>query len=246
MSQQTFLKRVYLPAAILIVAFLVIARLLWVGTQPYYDWWETISGLYQPNDLAANPVGAYFFWAAMVTLGLIFFPTILYVHPRLSQYRMRLTRLGSFWMAIGGIGFLLVGFVPQGTLDFLLPSVGSGGILHYIVEKFHEVCTGMGVIGVLFGQIVYWIAIRNGKVPVNHKLDVLNICIWWGAFILGAISAGGAYLVFQTDWTGQIPLNISLFFTFGVWERIFYGLIVSYFGIIGLMIPDRLDLSKMP
>jgi hypothetical protein len=102
------------------------------------------------------------------------------------------------------------------------------------------VSTGIGVAGILFGQVAYWIAIRNGKVPVNHKLDIFNICLWWGALALGVVSAAGAYLVFHSDWTAQVPLSISPFFTFGLWERIFYGLIVSYLGIIGLMIPNEL------
>jgi hypothetical protein len=196
--------------------------------------------MYQPGYPAANPVGAYFFWAAMVILGLAFYPTILYVHSRLSQYRRRLTRLGTFWMVVGSIGFVLVGLVPQDSLNFLLPSVSNSSILSYIIGKFHEVSTGMDVVGIIFGQVAYWIAIHNGKVLVNHKLDIFNICLWWGAIALGVVSAAGAYLVFHTDWTAQVPLSISVFFTFGTWERIFYGLIVSYFGIISLMIPNGL------
>jgi len=227
LSQQIYLKRIYPVAAIIILVFSILARVLWVGP-PYIDLWETISSLYNPSHPEYNPVGAYFFWGTMATTGLLTIAMIVYVHPRLAHVKKGITIFGTFWMLVGAIGFLLVGLVPQHTLDFISP-------------RFHEISAVVALIGALFGAAFYGLAMITGKPPLNRKLFILITVLMWGLIGLIVLSAGGAYLVFGTDWAGQTPIpNLSPLFSIAICEKVGFWVWIAYMGLIGALIPDHL------
>ena len=232
LSQKLYAKRIYPIGAILVLAFSILARVLWVGLIPYNDLWETISSLYNPDHPEYNPVGAYFFWATMVTAGTLIIIMICYVHPRLVQVKKGFTRFGTFWMVIGGIGLLLVGLVPQHTLDF-------------ISSKFHEYSAIVGAVGVLFGAGCYGLTVIKGKIPVNRKLNIGITVMWWTLIALIVISVAGAYGGINPDWSGQDPIpGVSPFFSIAIWEKTAFWVMVTYLGLIGALVPDRIEPPK--
>ncbi len=229
-SQKSFLKFFFPICAILVFAFLAIARFLWPATSPPYDdFWETISGL---GDMVDNPQGFWFFQFSMVVVGVLIIPALLYCHPRLAKVKKGLARFGSFWFFLGAVGFLLTGLIPNGVVP---------------IDKFHEICAGVGSVGVVFAAGLYGLVILKGreKIQVNRKLFLLIALMWWIALILLAFSFGYGQLVIEPPrdlgWYGPDwgAAGVSVFFSFALWERVLFVIIVAYAGLIVVLIPEQ-------
>ncbi len=227
-SQKHFLKFFFPICAVLIFGFLAIARLLWPATSPPYDdAWETISGL---GDMVDNPQGFWFFQFSMVVVGILILPALLYCHPRLAKVKKGLARFGSFWFFMGAVGFLLTGLIPNGVVP---------------IDKFHEICAGVGSVGVVFAAGLYGLVIIKGKVPVNRKLFIFISLMWWATIILLAFSFGYGELVIEPPldlgWYGPDwgAAGVSVFYSFALWERVIFVVIVVYAGLIVILVPER-------
>ncbi len=229
-SRKTFLKIFFPICTILVFVFLAIARLLWPATSPLYnDLWETISGL---GNTTENPQGFWFFQFSMVLVGILIIPALLYCHPRLVKVMKKLTRFGSFWFFLGAIGFLLTGLIPAGMLS---------------IDKFHEICAGVGSVGVVFAAGLYGLVMIKGKakIHVNRKLFLVIALMWWIPLILLAFSFGYGQLVIEPPrdlgWYGPewAAAGISAFFSFALWERVLFVIIVAYAALIVVLVPER-------
>jgi hypothetical protein len=209
---------------------LILARVLWAGDAygvPYNDLWETISSLYNSSYPEYNPIGAYFFWAAMVLAGSLVLIMMLYSHPRIAQGKKFWARFGSFWMLLSGIGFLLTGLIKQHTLDF-------------ISTKFHEITAAVGAFSIFVGAACYGLATLQNKIPVKKNICIITFIVFMGLFIAMIVSAAGAFLVYDFNWSTQTPQpGVSPFFCMSLLEKIGYVVLVVYLGLMGLLLPDQ-------
>ncbi len=235
-SKKTYLKIFYPICVILIFAFLAVARIIWPATSPpYSDLWQTISGL---GDVEDNPIGFWFFQFSMLTVGVLLLPAIFYYHARLAKAKKFVTSIGTLLFFIGAIGFLLTGFVPQHTLANLFPEYADV----YIIEKFHEI-TAIGGSGcIVFAAFFYGIVILKGKVPINRKLNIVIILMWWVPLIIGIACIGYGYIVYEElvdDAALALALGAPWFVSLGLWERVIFCIIIAYAGLIVTALPDR-------
>ena len=151
-----------------ILLTLLVSRLMYPpdAPEPYSDIWETISGL---GNTENNPVGYIFFQIALSLFGILIIPVLIYVHPRLMEIaknKKTLVVLGSFFLALGSVGFILTGFIPDGTVT--IPEF----------DKFHEITSGMGFLGVMFAAFFYFWPMVRSKQRINKKM-LLAITLMW-------------------------------------------------------------------
>ncbi len=229
-SRNTLIKIIGPVLIALILITLFIARLLHTTEPvPFDDAWHTISGL---GNMERNPVGFYFFQASMVLVGILMIPVAMYVHPRLTHFHENFTRLGSFFMVMGAIGFILTGLIPDGVIE---------------INKLHEITAGLGFGGVLFAALFYWFPLKNAENNINQKVSMLITLLWWIPLILTIITYGYAEFVikdqFNLGWYGPSwrEAGISPFFSFSVWERVLFGVMLAYLELLPIMIPEDIE-----
>ena len=170
----------------------------------------------------------------MIIVGLLIFAMIAYVHPRFMQGAKGWTILGTLFMLLGGFGFLLVGAIPQHTLDF-------------ISKRFHEISAEIGGGGVIIGAMFYGLASVRGKLTVNRKICWLIFMMYLTFIVLLLSSLYGAYIMgIDPHWGDSFstPQNFSPYFAFAIWEKIGYWLMVSYLGLMGVLLPDNVENLK--
>jgi hypothetical protein len=236
-SQKTILTRLYPIAVIIIFGSLVIARVLWptenAGT--FSDVWETISGL---GDMEDNPIGFILFQFAMTILGILILIVVFYVHPNLSKLvdRKGSVKIGSFWLLMGGLGFVLTGLIPDGVVK--IPDW----------DKFHEITAGLGTIGVIFAALFYFRPVKKAGPQINQKLLWVITAVWWIPLLFTGIFYGIAELLVKEVWFESCHLGwyserwgecgVPGYYSFAVWERVIFGIIVIYQGMLIKLIPE--------
>ncbi|MCP4764296.1 MAG: hypothetical protein GY870_21155 [archaeon] len=214
---------------------LLIARIMWPSdVEPFSDAWETISGL---GNIEINIPGFIFFQISMVSLGVGIFTTFLYVHSRLKEKSKILNFFGAFCMLIGSLGIILTGLIPAGIIES--------------IEKSHEITAGLGFLGVLFASFFYFWAIKRNLEVYNHKLLNNITVIWWIGIILTIISYTMAELIIKPQilidqgidlgWYGPEwgDAGVSIFYSFALWERVMFMIVIIYLGSLGYIIPDE-------
>jgi hypothetical protein len=236
-SQKTYLTRIFPIFVFIIYLSLIISRLLWPldASEPYSDIWETISGL---GDMEENPVGFYFFQIAMAFYGLIIFPIIPYIHPKLMAIGKKtgMVKMGTFWLTIGAVGMLLTGLIPDGIVE--IPEW----------DKFHEITSGAGFGGVLFAAFFYFFPCKAAGDKINQKVLLLITLMWWISIIIFGISYGMAEFVIKEQnacdlgWYGPEwgECGVSGFYSFSVWERILFTIGLIYLALLVYMIPVQI------
>jgi hypothetical protein len=238
LSQKTILRIVFPLSIIIIFGCLIISRLLWPADSPklYSDIWDTISGL---GDMEDNPIGFIFFQIAMTLMGVLSIPVVLYVHPRLIGIAEKKggVRLGSFWLLMGAIGFLLTGLIPDGVVT--IPEW----------DKFHEITAGLGSLGIIFAAFFYFSPCKNAGEKINQKVLWIITAVWWIPIILTGIAYGLAELMVKEVWYAQCNLGwygaewgecgVSWFYSFAVWERVLFTVMVIYQLLLVKMIPEN-------
>jgi hypothetical protein len=235
--RQQKLTKLILPITFgVIFILLMIARIIYpnyvLPADAYNDWWDVISNL---GDLEKNPIGFIFFQIAMAISGLIMIPTIIYVHPKLWKYSRLNTALGTIFMILGVIGFLLVGLIPNDTLD---------------IEKFHEISAGVGFLGVAIACMFYFFAIKIRKIPVNLKLFNIMIIVWWTGILLTGIFFAIASLyydpTYDLGWYNYEwgLAGVPVIFSFALWERVMYCIMFLALWAGVKMIPERTEDTK--
>ncbi|HMB65279.1 MAG TPA: DUF998 domain-containing protein [Patescibacteria group bacterium] len=239
LKKNTILKYIYPLSSFLILISLLIARFLWPSDspEPYSDIWETISGL---GNTELNPVGYIFFQIALTILGILILIITFYIHPQMLtlEKNQGQTKLGSFFLLLGGIGFVLTGLIPDGTIE--IPGW----------DKFHELTSGLGAIGVLLAAFFYWLPTKNAKDKINQKYVKINIALWWIPLVLAGFAYGYAELVikprYDLGWYGPEwgEAGVSGFYSFSVWERILFAVIIIYMGILVLMVPKSTKIGN--
>jgi hypothetical protein len=229
LTKQSYLRLFYVSVAIIYGALLV-ARLLWPATsEPFSDIWETISGLGHMSD---NPVGFYFFQLSMTMVGVMVIPMVFYIHPRIVKYQRGNAVLGSFFLLIGGIGFLMTGLIPDGVVH--IPEW----------DKFHEISAGLGFGGILFAAWFYFWPIRKAGDIFGRRVILFLLLLWWVPLILTGVSYGVAELVIKEQhnlgWYGPEwgEAGVSGFFSFAVWERVLFTVMLVYLGALGYILPE--------
>ncbi len=182
--------------------------------------------------MVENPLGFWFFQFSMIVVGILIIPALLYVHPRLAKVMKKLTRFGSFWFFLGAVGFLLTGLIPNGVVP---------------IDKFHEICAGVGSVGVVFAAGLYGLVIMKGKekIKVNRKLFIVIALMWWMPLLLLAYSFGYGQLVIEPlhdlGWYGPewALADVSPFYSFALWERVLFVIIVAYTALVVVLVPER-------
>ncbi|MBD3353300.1 MAG: DUF998 domain-containing protein [Candidatus Lokiarchaeota archaeon] len=234
-NQRVF-NRYIVPISILLsLLMFLIARLLWPPESGVYaDFYNSISGL---GDTEDNPIGYIFFQIASCISACLFIPTLLYIHPKLKKLNKPLTYIGSFFFFIGFIGFLLVGVIPDDSIPALNELTGG---------KFHEVCAILGVVGFLFASFFYfWPMKKDGGDQINQKLLNIRAIIVWSAIILTAVGYGLGVLLYEETygWCDEswAVAGISPFFSFGLWERVLFGIMFLSIAMTGYIIPNSIE-----
>jgi hypothetical protein len=153
--KKIFLKFFFPILAVLVLVFLLVSRALYTGTMD--DIWDTISTLGDSRP-DANPNGAIYFQLAMGALGLLLLLAAIDIHPRMTAFQKGWTRVGTLWLIIGSVGFLLMCFISRAMAET-------------IASKFHEICAGVGALGVLLAVACYDFAQWTpGKFKPPNKL----------------------------------------------------------------------------
>ncbi len=215
----------------LVLGFLGISRLLWPADSPQYcDMWETISGL---GNIEENPIGFFFFQAAMVVVGVLVIPAALYLHPKLKTQHAVASLLGSLCMALGFVGFLLTGVIPDDTLP---------------IDKFHEITAGVGFGGILLASFFYGFAVsravKGGQVT-DKRVQYIITAMWWGGLLLTGAAYGVAELVikpaYDLGWysCAWAQAGISPILSFALWERVMLAIAVIYLWLMVLLIREE-------
>ncbi len=232
LTQRAYLCWIYLPCATLIVGFLILARALWVGPEPFNDWWWTISSLYKPQQPEANPLGARFFWGAMVLTSLLVAFMTAFVHPRLVVSNKFFTYCGSAYFIAGAVGIMLVGIFPRRSLD----------IIH---TQLHEYSAVLGAIGVGMGVLCYFLSILVGRVQVRRAVNT-SLMVVWGLLAIGiGLSAAISYAGINQNWTGETPIpGVSPFFSIALWEKISFCVLILYLGAVGAIFSPEVCPSR--
>lgn len=144
-------------------------------------------------------------------------------------------KLGTFFLLMGGIGFVLMGVIPDG----ITPALDE--------TKLHEVSAGIGFGGILFANILYANSLdqvaRAGK--VSKKIHYALQGLWW-FLILGVLIT---YPIAEFYYKEKYDLGwydpewgeagVPWIFSFSVWERIGFIVGCAYLGGMGYLLPKK-------
>ncbi|MBD3350539.1 MAG: hypothetical protein GF364_03535 [Candidatus Lokiarchaeota archaeon] len=147
-------------------------------------------------------------------------------------------KLGTFFMLLGGIGFILMGLVPADVVN---------------IDQFHEISAGVGFGGIFFANFLYANCLdqvaREGK--VNKWLHIgLQIC-WWiliiGVVITYPIAEFYFKEKFDLGWYSAEwgEAGVSPIFSFALWERIGFIVGCIYTGGLGWLLPANIKKSEI-
>jgi hypothetical protein len=260
LTKKVYNKVLFPITVALLIILIAIARVLWgygyygiPPLEPYSDWWETISGL---GDWEQSPIGFIYFQFWGLVFGIFIIHILPYIHQRLAVYgdypfsygvplfdkimknfidkvkwkAINNVRRGSFFLMLGGIGFILMGFFPADALP---------------VEKLHEISAGVGFGGIFFANWFYtrvlYLASNDGR--ISRKLQVISQIMWWFLIIGTAVTYLIAELYYKemydlgwydTDWGDA---GVPVIFSFPVWERIGFIIGCAYLGLLGYLLP---------
>ncbi|MHA1339750.1 MAG: hypothetical protein ACTSRZ_16660 [Promethearchaeota archaeon] len=144
-------------------------------------------------------------------------------------------KFGTFFLILGGIGFILMGLIPDDVISS--------------IKKFHEICAGIGFAGILFADLCYTNvldqAMKDGK--INKKMHIFSQILWWFLIIGTIVTYGIAELYYKPlhnlGWYGPEwgEAGVPWIFSFSVWER--FGVIVgyAYLGLLGWILPEKTE-----
>jgi len=231
------------------------------SAEPYSDFWETISGLGDWKQSPVGFI--YFqFWGLVFGVFILHviryihqnmmhfkeYPIKLFgIKPILTRKKpikfknhnlISFTsedpiKIGTFFLLLAGIGFSLMGLVPDGVVTS--------------ISKFHEISAGVGFGGIFFANAFYASvldqAMRENK--INKKLHILSQILWWFLIIGTIITFGIAELyykpMYDLGWYGPewSEAGVPVIVSFPIWERIGFIVGCVYMGLIGFILPEK-------
>lgn len=245
-NRKTYLQTLYPITVGLLILLIIVARVMWgyplPNPEPYYDYWETISGL---GDWEKSPIGFLFFQLWGLTIGIFILHITPYVHQHLKPYSnckfqlfgknilpKKLTglhelRFGTFLLFMGAIGFILMGLIPAD-----------------LIPDLHELSAGIGYGGVVFSAFFHMSIYEQARDRLNQKLRVAVFFLWLGLAVYAAITYGIGEFYYKElydlgwyDYDWELA-GVPRIYSFAITERLGFIVMIIYFGFIGYMLPD--------
>jgi len=260
LTKNVYNKVLFPVTVVLLIVLIAIARVLWgygyygiPPLEPYSDFWETISGL---GDWEQSPIGYIYFQFWGLVFGIFIIHILPYIHQRVAAYgdkefsygapfvdnimkvfiqkvkwkAIENVKRGSFFLLLGGIGFILMGFFPADALP---------------IDKLHEISAGVGFGGIFFANFWYSrvLGIVSKEGAFSRKLYIVSQAIWLFLIIGTAVTYLIAELYYKelydlgwydADWG---VAGVPVIFSFPVWERIGFIIGCAYLGLMGYLLP---------
>ena len=260
LTKNAYNKFLFPITVVLLIILIAIARVMWgfgyYGVDPleeYSDIWHTISGL---GDWEQSPIGFIYFQFWGLVFGIFIIHILPYIHQRMASFgdepfsygapfvdnimknviaKLKLkaihnVKIGTFFLLLGGIGFILMGFFPADALP---------------IRGLHEASAGVGFGGIFFANMWYsrvlGMVSKQGK--VSRKLHIAMQAIWLFLIVGTAVTYLIAELYYKElydlgwydiDW-GEA--GVPWIFSFAVWERIGFITGCAYLGLMGYLLP---------
>lgn len=262
LTKKIYNKILFPTTVVLLIILITIARLLWgykyYGVTPqeeYSDWWHTISGL---GDWEQSPIGFMYFQLWGIVFGVFIIHILPYIHQKMLIYRdypfsygfpiidkimknfvdkikwkaVENVKRGTFFLLLGGIGFILMGLIPNDATN---------------INMLHEITAGVGFGGIFFANLFYsrvlGLASKDGK--IDKKLHLISQLIWWFLIIGTAVTYLIAELYYKPLYDlGWYDLDwglagVPVIFSFALWERIGFIVGCAYLGMMGYILPEK-------
>ena len=243
------LKKYIIIKALLIWFFVFLAYLSYPPSE--FSILEATFSYLGSFDPDRNPEGFYFLTIALIIMGIMFVPLILYRHRRMVAIEPWSVRMITILMLIGCLGMALVGIFPDTGADYFQDLAN---------RKIHNMVSILGFGG--FGLGVMWESLvmgkdrfakwplsfgRGGRRLLEHrKLQGPYITFWILAVLAGGF-LGGWELVYPImhaqdpsigHWPGIGP------FSFPLWEWILIVYLFVFMYWVVLTLPEKPPTKK--
>jgi hypothetical membrane protein len=230
------LKRYIIFHAVIVWLFVMIAWLFYPPAE--YSIMEHTFSYLGSFDADRNPEGWYFFSVALICMGILFIPLVLYRARKIAPIEKGSVVIITFLFIIGCLGMAMVGIFPDTGVDFfadlenrqmhnLMAALGFGGFALAIIWE-----------SLLMGKDRFkrWPGKTNqtGKQLLNHQKLQIPYIIQYLLIILTGIFVGGWEIVYPIMKENDPSLShwpgVGVF-SFPLWEWI---LIAYLFGFMYL------------
>ena len=237
--------RTFLLVQLSVIWLLILIAYLLYPPSEYSIMRHTFSYL-GSQDAHNNPEGWYWFSIALIAMGILMIPLILYRHRRLSKIDPNMARFNTLLLIIGAIGIFLLAFFPDDGRDFM-EDLSYGRIHNQLaVVAF----AGLGL-GNIFDSFIFlkdrwpkWPLGGGGTKILNHKkLQIpvigLFIVVFCTAFFLIRWEIIYPEIHAQNPEIGSWPGEGI--YSFPLWEWIVIVYLFIYITATMLIYPNKIE-----